>query len=95
MLAVKRSAGVAPEVNLRNPLQAGDEAHKQGIYPRFEVLNRGINTPTKRTDVLQNSFLKNHVSITFANLCGKAQRIKWCNLNWKSIDNCSGYVPKN
>ena len=28
MLAVKRSAGVAPEVNLRNPLSACDEAWK-------------------------------------------------------------------
>ena len=30
MLAIKRSAGVAPEVKLRNPLYVGDEAHKQG-----------------------------------------------------------------
>ena len=28
MLATKRSVGVTPEVNLRNPLHAGDEAHK-------------------------------------------------------------------
>ena len=28
MLAVKRSADVAPEVNLRNPLYAGDETCK-------------------------------------------------------------------
>ena len=30
MLAAKRSAGVAPEVNLRNSLHAGNKAHKQG-----------------------------------------------------------------
>ena len=29
MLAVKRSVGVAPEMNLRNPLHMGDKAHKQ------------------------------------------------------------------
>ena len=29
MLAVKRSAGFALEVNLWNPLHTGDEAHKQ------------------------------------------------------------------
>ena len=33
MLATKRSAGVAPEVNLRIPLCAGDEAHKLGDPP--------------------------------------------------------------
>ena len=28
MVAIKRTAEVAPEVNLRNPLHAGEEAHK-------------------------------------------------------------------
>ena len=28
MLAIKRSAGVAPKVNLRNPLHTGEEAYK-------------------------------------------------------------------
>ena len=28
MMAITRSAGVAPEVNLRNPLHTGEEAHK-------------------------------------------------------------------
>ena len=37
MLAVKRSAGIALEVNLRNPLHAAEEAHKQGIQPGFET----------------------------------------------------------
>ena len=40
MLAVKRSAGVAPEVNLRNPLCAGKDTCKQGIYPDFETQGR-------------------------------------------------------
>ena len=31
ILATKRSAGVAPAVNLRNPLHAADEVHKQEI----------------------------------------------------------------
>ena len=33
MLAAKRSAGVAPEVNLRNPLWASDKACKWGALP--------------------------------------------------------------
>ena len=33
MLAAKSSAGVTPEVNLRNLLQTGDEARKQGNPP--------------------------------------------------------------
>ena len=37
MLATNRSAGVASEVNLRNPLRAGKKACKQGIHPGFET----------------------------------------------------------
>ena len=33
MLAIKRSAGVAPEGSVKNPLHAGYKAHKLGIYP--------------------------------------------------------------
>ena len=40
MLVAKRSAGVAPEVNLRIPLHAGDEAYKQGIHSGFEIQRR-------------------------------------------------------
>ena len=40
MLAVKRSVGVAPEVNLRNPLQAGEKAWQQGIHPAIETRGR-------------------------------------------------------
>ena len=39
-MAVKRSAGVAPEVNLRNPLHAGEEARKPAIHPGFETQGR-------------------------------------------------------
>ena len=31
--AAKRSVGVTPEVNLRNPLHVGDEESRRGIYP--------------------------------------------------------------
>ena len=33
----RRSAGVAPDVNLRNPSCPGDELRKQGIHPGFET----------------------------------------------------------
>ena len=36
VLVSKRSAGVAPEVNVRNPSHAGEKAHKERIYPGFE-----------------------------------------------------------
>ena len=39
MLTSIQLAGVTPEVNLRNPLCAGEEAHK-GIHPGFETLGR-------------------------------------------------------
>ena len=52
LLVAKRLVDVAPdmpEVNLRNPLHAGDEAYKQGIDPEFEP----------RLDVTRSSKLGN------------------------------------
>ena len=45
MLAVKSSAGVTPELNLRNPLHAGEEARNQVTYNEFEMasVNRSQN----------------------------------------------------
>ena len=40
MLTSIQSAGVAPEVNLRNSLYAGEEACKRGIHPGFETQGR-------------------------------------------------------
>ena len=40
MLTSIQSAGVSPEVNLRNSLQAGDKACKRGIHPGFETQGR-------------------------------------------------------
>ena len=73
MLAAKKSAGVAPQVNLRIPLLAGDEAHKREdplwlSNPRqtsSEVQNREISGQTKRTDVLQNFFKKLYITSLF------------------------------
>ena len=61
MLTSIQSAGVTPEVNLRNLLWTGEEVHKRGNPPWLwnpgqtspEVQNRGISGPTKRTYVLQ------------------------------------------
>ena len=33
MIAAKRQAGDAPEMNLRNPLHTGNEAWRPGIHP--------------------------------------------------------------
>ena len=62
-MVTKKSAGVASEVNLRNPLHAGDKAHKQGgslaLKPKADV-TRGIKqryqSPHKKTGILQNLF---------------------------------------
>ena len=57
--AIKRIAGVVPEVNLRNLLLIGKKACKQGIHPGFETpeltsQKRGISGLTKRgTGALQ------------------------------------------
>ena len=60
MLAVKRSAGVVPKVNQKNPLYTGNETHSR----RHQKQNRGISGSTNRTDVLQ-IILKN--KFTFVN----------------------------
>ena len=39
-MTIRRSAGVTPEINLRNPLCACEEACKQGIHPDSETLGR-------------------------------------------------------
>ena len=62
MLALKTSAGVAPEVNLRNLVHAGDKACKPRIHPDFETQGRhhqksktGVSVaPQNRTDVFPN-----------------------------------------
>ena len=61
MPAIIRSAGVAPEMNMKNPLNADTEACKRGIHSGFETQGKshqkfktGVSSgPTKRTDVLQ------------------------------------------
>ena len=73
MLTSVQSAGVTPEVNLRNSLCAGEEACKRGNPPWLwnpgqtspEVQNRGISGPTKRTYVLQK--LKKKISFSILN----------------------------
>ena len=58
MLAVKRSAGVAPEVNLRNPLHAGEETCTLALIPGADITRspkQGCQWPINRTDVLQKN----------------------------------------
>ena len=65
MLAIKGSAGVAPEANLNNPLHAGHKARKWEIDSGFEIQdqkskNKGNSGPTKSTYVpkyLKKNFL--------------------------------------
>ena len=57
MLTSIQSVGVAPEVNLRNSLNAGNKAHQWGIHPDLEIQGRhhhksktGVSVaPWKRT----------------------------------------------
>ena len=75
-----QSAGVAPEVNLRNSMQSTKLASEK-IHPGFETQrrchqkfkNRSISGPTKRTYVLQKFVIKkgtrieNNFKILFQN----------------------------
>ena len=59
MLAVKRSAGVAAEVNLRNPLYADNKAGKQGIHPGFEIQDRCLHK--SKTMALQKGLMSSNI----------------------------------
>ena len=55
MMAVKKSAGVTPEVNLKSPLRTGERACWWGIHPGFETQDRcrqksktGVSAPLQR-----------------------------------------------
>ena len=63
MLAIKRSAGVAPEADLRIPLRTGDETSKWGESGASlsEVQSRGISGPANIIDVLQEKFEENKI----------------------------------
>ena len=45
MLTIKRSTGVVPEVNLRNPFHADDEGYGQLINSGFEPREDVIKSP--------------------------------------------------
>ena len=51
MLTSIQSAGVAPEVNLRNSLHAGDKVRKQGLHPGFETQVRLYQKSKTRVSV--------------------------------------------
>ena len=42
------SAGVAPDVNLRNSLHTGNKAQNEGIYPGLETQGRCYQKPKNR-----------------------------------------------
>ena len=86
MLAVKRSVGVTPEVNLRNPLHAGEETCKRGIHSGFETQGRrhqksktGVSVaPQKGLGSSENLFLKTKKKkFIFTSRCDRNSQIVW------------------
>ena len=68
MLTSIQSAGVAPEVNLRNSLHTGDKARKRGIHPGFETQGRrhqksktGVSVAPRKGLTSSKNFLKKRV----------------------------------
>ena len=69
MLAAKRSAGIASEVYLRNPLHTGDEACKHGIHTGFETeARRHQKSNTGISVVLQKGLMSFKTFINEENL---------------------------
>ena len=63
MLAAMRLAGVAPKVNLRNPIYAGDETFKCEIHPVFEPQDRnhqksktGASVSKQKSKIFKKTF---------------------------------------
>ena len=55
MLAAKRSSGVTPEMNLRNPFYEGEKSDKPGIHPGFETQDRHHQTSKTEISVVQQN----------------------------------------
>ena len=69
MLTIKKSARVAPEVNLRNLLHAVHKACKKGIQPGFgteitRIQKQGYHWPHKKVLCPPNFFLKKEQKAT-------------------------------
>ena len=83
MLAVKRLAGVAPEVNLKEcvtctPLPSANMAAHSGFETQRWSPNRGISGPTKRTYVLQNLKKNEQIMLYLTSCLLKNSRHKYC-----------------
>ena len=59
MLAIKRSSGVAPELNLRHSLHTGDKAHNWGNPAWLRCPKHWYRWPYRKKLVSYNFFLKN------------------------------------
>ena len=63
-LAAKRSAGVAPEVNVKNSLGVDDKGCRQGNHPGFETYAKVTKIP-KRVSVTPQKGLMSSKQIIF------------------------------
>ena len=96
MLAIKRSAGVTPQVNLRNPYHTGDEAGKQETHPGFETQGRCHQSKTEVSVAPQKGlisskiFLKNRKEKVFTLLSICTRRCSLCKHLGEPITVCLG-----
>ena len=58
MLTIKMSVGVAPMVNLRNPLHTGEKTCEQRIDPSFETQGRHHHKQPQKELMSSKFFLK-------------------------------------
>ena len=97
MLAIKRLAGVAPEVFLRNPFHTGDETCKQGIQPGFETQARnhlnaytGVPTVPQKGPMSSKFFFKKDINTSGNMILMTTNRLYeiWCHCY-----NCTMFTP--
>ena len=70
------SAGVAPEVNVRNSLHTGDKSHKPGIHPGSETQGRyhqksktGVSVALRKGLMSSKKILKKYIDLLILRTC--------------------------
>ena len=90
MLTSIQSTGVAPEVNIRNSLHAGDKTSKQGIHPGFETQGRhcqksktGVSVAPRKGLTSSKNFKKKEIAVWLfcESSTGYGPEIRLCEAN--------------
>ena len=75
MLAIKRSAGVASGVNLKNPLPADEKESKRRVHPSFETQDRRHQMSKKRYQRVLQIFFSKKITLVWNSLKDQREQL--------------------